>query len=78
MVTGLGVFDVLELASTDVEQGGDAVTVDVEAVGDQVVISAQGTKAKPEPVGPGELGEPGGIHFVTVDDAGADVPSTRY
>ncbi len=41
-----GELAVLELASTNVEKGGDAVDVDVEALRDQVIIGAQGSQRK--------------------------------
>ena len=51
------VLDVLQLAGTDVEQGADAVDVDTQALGDELVVGAQGSQRQPEAVGPRELVE---------------------
>lgn len=41
---------VLELAGTDVEQGLDALGVDVEAVGDQLVIGPESSQTEPDAI----------------------------
>lgn len=43
-----------------------------------VLVGAEGSKAEPEPISPGELVEPGCVHLVIVAGTGADVLSGRY
>ena len=42
--------DLFELVGADVEQEGDAVDVDIEAFGDQVIVGSQSSQSEPWPV----------------------------
>jgi hypothetical protein len=68
----------LELASGNVEQGGDGINVYLEAFGDELIVGAKGSQGEPQPVGPGEGVTPDTVHPAILKDLGEKGLSTQY